>query len=552
MAVSESDAGADMLRQREEGGKERGGGERKAKGNTERARLVLSLLLVAGFTLAALSARQHLSSGSVAWEAVASDGDAEAQEAYPHPRGGVTVVVDAASTPVQARGGTGALLALLCAVAAALRAYNRSGAEAPSSGESDAGDEAAAGKYKAFRRLYLVVYVLAMAADWMQGPYVYALYTHYGFSEEEIAQLFVAGFGASLVFGMVAGPLADRFGRRLSCVAYGIVYAVGCVLKHSGSFRVLMVGRLLAGAATSILFSSFEAWMVAEHNASGFSAAQLSATFSASTTANGLVAIASGVVSSAVREEYGPVGPFDVALALLVAVAAVTSTTWGENYGNESAPARETLAAAWRAVLADRSVLLTGLAQSLFEGAMYIFVFMWTPALESADGGLAVEHGWVFACFMVCVLVGSELFSAAAAAGVPVERALSVAMAAAACALAAPAFTTVYAPRMLAFCVYEACVGVFWPCIGCLRGTNVPENVRATVSNIFRVPLNMIVIVVLLRIGDFKEANVFLAAAACVAPALWAVSSMTPPAAVCEVAVAAPAAGNDGDNGEKQ
>ena len=34
--------------------------------------------------------------------------------------------------------------------------------------------------FMAFRNSYLFVYSLMMAGDWLQGPYVYALYQHYG------------------------------------------------------------------------------------------------------------------------------------------------------------------------------------------------------------------------------------------------------------------------------------------------------------------------------------------------------------------------------------
>ena len=74
-------------------------------------------------------------------------------------------------------------------------------------------------------------------------------------------------------------------------------------------------------------------------------------------------------------------------------------------------------------------MLLLGVIQSLFEGAMFIFVFMWTPALEAAhavsvaaagaDASLtpadkaafseeALPHGMVFACFMACIMLGSR------------------------------------------------------------------------------------------------------------------------------------------------
>jgi len=48
------------------------------------------------------------------------------------------------------------------------------------------------------------------AADWMQGPYVYALYQHYNYDQQQIGFLFIAGFGSSLIFGTIVGSLADK------------------------------------------------------------------------------------------------------------------------------------------------------------------------------------------------------------------------------------------------------------------------------------------------------------------------------------------------------
>jgi hypothetical protein len=48
------------------------------------------------------------------------------------------------------------------------------------------------------------------AGDWLQGPYVYALYPHNGFDRGDIGRLFIAGFASSMVFGTIVGSLADR------------------------------------------------------------------------------------------------------------------------------------------------------------------------------------------------------------------------------------------------------------------------------------------------------------------------------------------------------
>lgn len=66
-----------------------------------------------------------------------------------------------------------------------------------------------------------------------------------------------------------------------------------------------------------------------------------------------------------------------------------------------------------KAAAGDIKILSIGLIQSLFEGAMYSWVFIWTPALQRglADGDQGkLPFGWIFASFMVCVMIGSVLF----------------------------------------------------------------------------------------------------------------------------------------------
>ena len=194
--------------------------------------------------------------------------------------------------------------------------------------------------FKKFQRGYLMVYFIAMMSDWLQGPYVYALYAHYKFTRGEIAFLFIVGFGSSLVFGTFVGSLADRYGRRLNCLAFGILYGLSCLTKHFNNYSILLVGRLLGGVATSILFSAFEAWMVSEHKQAAFPDDWLAHTFSAMTFGNGIVAIVAGILASFAAANFGVVAPFDLSLICLIAGTAIIYSTWKENFGDKnSAPA---------------------------------------------------------------------------------------------------------------------------------------------------------------------------------------------------------------------
>lgn len=48
-----------------------------------------------------------------------------------------------------------------------------------------------------------------------------------------------------------------------------------------------------------------------------------------------------------------------------------------------------------------------GAIQSLFEGSMYTFVFLWTPALSPNDED--IPHGFIFATFMLSSMLGSSI-----------------------------------------------------------------------------------------------------------------------------------------------
>lgn len=366
--------------------------------------------------------------------------------------------------------------------------------------------------FKAFQRNFLGVYLCMMMADWMQGPYVYALYEHYGFTIGQIGQLFIVGFGSSMVFGTFIGSLADRYGRKANAIIFAIMYSLSCFTKHSPRYDVLLLGRLLGGIATSILMSAFETWMVHEHKAGGFPEDWLSGTFSNMTFGNGMVAIVAGIIASGLAANFGPVAPFDASLVLLVAGGFAIAFTWKENYGDNRSDARvcNNFRAAWSVLASNEKVFLLGLIQSCFEGAMYIFVFMWTPALEATLGkDEKLPHGLVFAGFMICVMIGSRMFSSLLTIQ-PVEALSRVVFLVATAALAVPVLIQGTKPVLLSFCVFEVCCGIYFPSIGTMRGKFVPEEVRSTVMNIFRIGLNIIVVLVLANIGDMAHDTVFM------------------------------------------
>uniref|UniRef100_A0A5S6R1P0 Major facilitator superfamily associated domain-containing protein n=1 Tax=Trichuris muris TaxID=70415 RepID=A0A5S6R1P0_TRIMR len=71
------------------------------------------------------------------------------------------------------------------------------------------GQKASSKELLRLQRIYLNVYLLAAAGDWLQGPHVYALYESYELSKHDIECLFAVGFSSSLIVGTFVGSVAD-------------------------------------------------------------------------------------------------------------------------------------------------------------------------------------------------------------------------------------------------------------------------------------------------------------------------------------------------------
>mmetsp|Transcript_27704 Transcript_27704/g.59173 ORF Transcript_27704/g.59173 Transcript_27704/m.59173 type:complete len:497 (+) Transcript_27704:210-1700(+) len=390
---------------------------------------------------------------------------------------------------------------------------------------SAASDAAADIRHSQLLRKYLAVYLLAAFSDWLQGPYVYALYDAYGYSQHDIAVLFVAGFGSSMVFGSFIGGMADQGGRRRFVILFSIIYASSCMTKHFKSFSILMLGRLLGGIATSLLFSVFEAWLIGAHaNANVMS--HLGKSFSMAQYGNSIVAILAGQIANkaASYAEFKPtsedsgfylggyLGPFDISLISLIICGSLASSLWEENKGESSndddskpgeSSATGALKGAFAATIRSPDIYTCGIISSLFEGSMYIFVFMWTPALtalakeEMGDAFEGLPFGVIFSTFMVCCMAGSSIFSIAMEKMKPEQLAVIV-FGVASCAFLMVVFSGSATSTFLAMNLFEMCVGMYFPSMGTMKGMIVPEDKRAAIYNLFRIPLNFIVLFSLL------------------------------------------------------
>lgn len=206
----------------------------------------------------------------------------------------------------------------------------------------------------------------------------------------------------------------------------------------------------------------------------------------------------------------GNLCPFDLAILMLCIAFPMICLQWPENYGDmdEKNTFLESLSLAVKTLCSSWNVLAIGVVVACFEGGMYAFVINWTPALE-IEGAPVPPLGIIFSTMMMACMFGSSL-SSYVRPGIPPANVLMVT-----CGTAFMCFLTVSlcagVPALTSavygcFLLFEVCVGLYMPCCGSLKSQMVPEEARAGVYNLYRVPLNFVVCTVVMSTLSLKVA----------------------------------------------
>lgn len=376
--------------------------------------------------------------------------------------------------------------------------------------------------YVLFQKKFLSIYLLMVSADWIQAPYLYKLYSFYGFTKAEIGFLFVAGYASSAILGTVIASLSDRFGRKKIALVFCLLFVTSCLTKHFQNFNILLFGRILSGISTSILFSVFESYMVHKHRQDGLPEPLLEVTFSLMTFGSSLCAIFCGLFSSVFSANFGYVAPFDFAILFLFIGGIGVVKLWEENYGDRNIAPGANFAVGWVIMTNDYRIFLLGLIQLCFESVMHIFIFSWSPTLESTTDD-EVDHGIVFGCFMISLMLGSYFFKTIQSLpGWDLYKLTVFNSLVASLSFLILAFVPSHTITLVSCCIFEVCLGIYYPSISTLRSKLIPCKVRATILNFFRIPLNIFTVLILLNVAQISHVQInlicaFLLIIACLA-----------------------------------
>jgi len=303
-----------------------------------------------------------------------------------------------------------------------------------------------------------------------------------------------------------------------------------------------MVGRVCGGISTSILFSAFESWMVTHFHLSNYPLSKLNDIFEHAWSLNSIIAVLAGVITSyavKIYKKYEVISPpyevaaFDCSAFVLMIAFVLIYVQWTENYGhsikhenstdiqngdkNQKKSIISSMLQAFQYLKDNATICYLGMIQSLFESAMYIFVFVWTPTLENSiaiesrnnNKERILDYGWIFADFMISCLIGTLITSVMYKKHHWKSENICLLLIIISCFMMFLLITTQYYEiQLLSFLMFEVAVGMYFPVIGNLRSFYIPDEYRATIMNIFRIPLNLIVVAVLWYI-DYLSSYIF-------------------------------------------
>ena len=324
----------------------------------------------------------------------------------------------------------------------------------------------------------------------------------------------MSGFGhaSAVILGTLAPFSANKCGRRNLCTIFTMLSSISCFMKPSRSYGLLLLGRIFAGMATAVLFSSFEAWYISEHiERHDFPKEWISDSMKKLSILNGSLAVVSGLIANAVAEwlNLGSIAPFMLAVPCLLISGIVVITNWEENYGTETLYFKSACISGLREIGDSQKILLLGAIQSLFESVLALMIFLWTPVLAPGEP----SFGIVFSSFMVCIMIGNALFDIV---NKKVDHymilagAISLAFFATCCCAVFAHYNHVNVRLcFIAFLFFEISVGIYFSAMSKFREEVIPETHAVSIMNWFRVPLNIIscVILMLLRDESFRHGN---------------------------------------------
>ena len=356
---------------------------------------------------------------------------------------------------------------------------------------------------------YIIAFILTRSAMWAKAPYLYTLFmTVHKFSMSEIGILYFIDAIAALIFGPLTGRWADTHGRKLFCHCYNWSIILNLLLRMEGHRVTAYIAQVVTGFGAGLICTTFEAWVVDEaakiFDEAGYKEEKerfLKRLFKNTNVYDAVTSIVTSAVCAVIYSIYGIYAPFWISIFLSFAAFVVIAYLWDEN-----APAKGKEGNAWGQFmeagkeLRKMDVLCVGLMEGLAMGILNIYLFSWTPILKmSTKGGM--NAGFIYTCMVLTMIIGTKTYEVLIVnLNFDYYCSLTGCLFVQALLLFLIYWKNSFTARLIFFSLLNGSTGFYNPLNSIVKSEILIQKYRALLMNIFRIPLNIYVIVVLLTL----------------------------------------------------
>ena len=362
---------------------------------------------------------------------------------------------------------------------------------------------------------YLLAYLLARAAMWAKAPYIYTLFMSvHKFSFVEIGRLYLVDAVSALIFGPITGQLADKYGRKKFCRFYNYSVLINIILRLLGDRLTAYLAQIVTGFGSGLINTTFEAWVVSESDREFMGYSKEAERFRRKLFVKAnlydeIISILILIICAVVYSYLGIYAPFVISFTFSLLSLLVIVKNWKENALSKS----ETIMAQMKGALREfkkGKVLGIGLIESIVMACLNMFLFSWTPILKQSTSG-GMNPGFIFTSMVLTMIVGTKICKL-----LIVYLYCDYFISITGCLFLQGIFLILtyykdsFLERLIFLCAFDGLIGFYNPVNSVLKSKILVEKYRALLMNLFRVPLNIYVIIVLLTIRYINSFTVAL------------------------------------------
>jgi len=382
-------------------------------------------------------------------------------------------------------------------------------------------------EFQIFQTGYVFGYAGVILGELIASASFYHVFISLNLSLYQITKLYLAT-AVSATIANIGLEIFDLGTRKNKCLLSSVLYSISMCsmfVGGHGHYELLMMGRVVYGAAQALQHSAFESYAVVQHASNGFPEEWLSYTFTYLTHIMALLAVLSGFFGEMITN-FGFKGCVFLSLACFALSSFYIMIVWEKDINTSKfmlSGFMFNLTQSINAVKSNKVLFYMLTISALYETAILIFAYYWAPWLtelmqqQHMDINVTVDIPYeiIFSALMVVSMLSNYMFSMYINSQSQnqstgssnsnyllynIDIIFQTSMVAATVGLVIASVVSLPTLGFGVALAVQACLGVYWPAMGYFRGKIIVPELRNTTLLLPKITSVVLTLVILTSI----------------------------------------------------